>query len=960
MTDYNVHSTLFFKYLKRTRNVLLLISLVLIIHFLLLLFFPEHRILLTRVMWTFSGLLMTAASIQAFSKSSHNIKVAWLYIVIYGFLIISSILIRSFTDFFNFTAKGRILSIYIVASANVTIIIAFVLFSYVKETSFKITRELNLLGLIFVTIVMISSMVNYNSGFKDAGLRIIVRETVTGVINLSPFVMGLGIYWISIWKKEVKRRSVYRIILFSSFINFILTSIYMVNNQLPREGFGGWFVSLSVTGMILTIFYAAWYEIYIEEAYKKKIGYNLFYVSRIERIIPIISISSMLVCIYFNIPKLDRYLIIALLLFMVPYNIFFLFFEIYSYRSEDAILSILSISPIGVHITDRNFKKTYFVNKSLYDIFRSSKIPPDLITGNNIPAVLKNKIVRAIAESRTLEKVETVLIRPDGTKFNAECKIIPGKYYAYDVVISWISDITDRKKYEGVILQQKYSAEITSLYKSELLDNLSNRMQSGYVTMKYENNGWPDFVFTGMNKRILELLNIDENLTNKKMRKSFTVVDTELITQFFEVLSTGLSVKRELYIKELNKIFLLLIFRANEDEVALLIDDITQSKRKEKELIERERELRTLLENLPGMAYRCSNDSERTMLFVSQGSLDLSGYRPEELVEGGGVYWNDLIYPEDRERVRHAGESGLLGKQSYYLDYRIITKDRSVKYVWEKGGGVYDDGTLLFFEGFIWDISKQKEAETVLREHVIRESEIEKARALRQMAGGIAHDLNNRLMGIGSYNSLIDIKVKDTDIKKYTTGIQKSIQESTSLIEDLLIFARQSEINIDTFSIHAMLHEIILNLQDEFPGNIKIVSSLYAASDAVNGDYKQINKAVHDIISNAKDAMPDGGVLTISTDNKPIDKISLSDLTGGDTKKMFIVIKITDSGLGIEKKNLNKIFDPFYTTKPVGKGKGLGLSAVYGTIQAHKGAVTVDSTPGKGTSFSIYLPVVED
>jgi len=119
-----------------------------------------------------------------------------------------------------------------------------------------------------------------------------------------------------------------------------------------------------------------------------------------------------------------------------------------------------------------------------------------------------------------------------------------------------------------------------------------------------------------------------------------------------------------------------------------------------------------------------------------------------------------------------------------------------------------------------------------------------------------------------------------------------------------------------------------------------------------------VYKAVFDILSNAKDAMPDGGRIIISTENKTIENGLLSDLNQGNKRKVFIVMKISDSGLGIEREHLDKIFDPFYTTKPVGKGKGLGLSAVYGTIQAHKGAITVDSTPGEGTSFSIFLPVI--
>jgi len=843
------------------------------------------------------------------------------------------------------------------AAGNIALIAAFVLFSHSEEYSFKIRRQLNLLGLILSAILVVSFIINYRS-MPVVTVKTIIIATIFKVINLSVFIIGLGIYWMGIWKRDLKRKTVFIILLFSSSISFVMNNFYFIQKMNIGESITGGYPDIFITAVILLFALAAWHEVTVKEQYLETKSYNLFNVSRIERIIPLLSLIAISAVMYFHSSKLESTFVRHLIILMIPYFIFLFFSELYSYRSEDALLSVLSVSPTGIHITDRKFRKTYFINKSLSEIFRSSEISPDLITGNTIPEELKRKIIDSVSEQKTLDNVEMVLSRSDGTCFNAQCKIVPAKYYSYNIVILWIWDITDRKKYEGMILQQKNSAETTSFYKSELLDNLSNRMQSGYVTMKLE-EGWPDFIFTGMNKRILEIFNFKNDVTGRRFRDLFPDPNAELVAQFIDVLNTGISLKRELQVRRISKYFMILIFKASEDEVACLIDDITDSKYKERVLVERERELSALLGNLPGMVYRCRNDKEWTMYFVSQGSLDLSGYKPEELVEGGGVCWNDLIHPDDREKVWLAGQDSLKKKESYYLDYRIITKDLSIKYVWEKGAGVFDENDeLLFLEGFIFDITKQKEAENVLRENEMRTKEIEKARALGQMAGGIAHDLNNRLMGIGSYTSLIDIKVKDLNIKKYTEGIQESVLKSSELIDDLLTFARQSDIVIDIFSIHSMLREIILKVSDEFPEDIKISSTFNASDDNVRGDSKQIFKAVFDIVSNAKDAMPLGGDISICTENKIIDNISLSDITEGDAKKKFIVIKISDSGIGIEKENLNRIFDPFYTTKPVGKGTGLGLSAVYGAIQSHKGAITVDSTPGKGTLFSVYLPVI--
>jgi len=958
MSENNVHSTLFFKYLRGSRRVILFFTLVIFIHFLLLFIFPGHSKGVSDIIWVFSEIFKITMLAIAFRKSRDLIRKGWLFMMIYGVLIFTAILIRSYNDLFLHTNHILITTPYLFAFGNIAVIIAFIQFSLSREVTFKIRRQLNLLGLILVTIVFISYLITYSRFSNLIGIRSIVIATIAGVINLSAFIIGLGIYWISIWKKESKRRRVFIFILSSVFISFILNNLYFTKKFLAGESLTGGYPDIFGTAAILLIAFAAWYELNFEEQIQEKNNYNLFYVSRIERIIPVISLAAILTTLYFNLSRVDATLIKTMILMSVPYCVFLLLFELYSYRSEDAILGVLAVSPTGVLITSRDFKKTYFINQSLFDIFRSSEIPSDIILRGGIPEELKNSIISSVSDKRILNSVELILSRPDGTKFNAQCKIIPSRYYSYNIVITWIWDITDRKKYEDAILQQKYSAEVNSLYKSELLNNLSNRMQSGYVTMKPDNSGWPDLVMTGMNPRILEHFNFKENMTGRTFYELFPFPDTTLIQQFFEVLSTGESLKRELFVRRAGKIFMLLIFKASEDELACLVDDITESKQKEKALIERERELSTLLGNIPGMAYRCRNDKEWTMFFVSQGSFDLSGYKPEELVEGEVVSWTDIIHPDDREKVWLGGQDAINRGESFYLDYRIITKDKIMKYVWEKGIGVFDEsGELAFLEGFIFDITKQKEAEAVLHRHVLKENEMEKARALGQMAGGIAHDLNNRLMGIGSYTSLIDLKAQDPNLKKYTSGIQESVLKSAELIESLLIFARQSEKITDIFSVHGLLRELVFNTERELTPGLSIKASFSAADDNVDGDHKQIYKAVSDIVSNAIDAMPGGGQIVISTENKTVDKNELSEITEGNTKKLFIVIHVSDGGHGIEKENLSRIFDPFYTTKPVGKGKGLGLSAVYGSIQAHKGAITVDSAPGKGAVFSIYLPV---
>lgn len=967
MSGIKVHSTFFLKYLNMAWQVCLFLFFIVLLQFTFIIFFPSDNRIVDFIIKTLSLVLMISLSLSAFKKTDTFIRKAWFLIIFWGvfiFLILSLNILQA--RHIIIFGNPFILSI-LLSLGNIGFIMAFILFSLSGESVFKLRRQLYIIGLTFISVLVISYIINYNSLtvinyynaepviIRAAIIPIIISTFISG-INLSTLIVAIEIFWISIRKKDEKRRVVFITIMISVFISYIINNYFLTEISPAHKT--PVYVEISGTFAILLIGLAAWYEINIKEKFLDDRKYSLFFVSKIERIIPALSIIILMTVFYLNSHKLDELLIRTSILIFLPFIFFLLLYEWYSFRSEDALLSIMTISPAGILITDRKLQKIYFINDSLKKIFKSSDLPPDLILSHNTSDELKRIITKSITDEEILENVETVFIRPGGTAFNAQCKIVPAKYYSYDVVISWIADITERKKYENLILRQKYSAEIASLHKTELLNNLTNRIQSGYVTMKPVPYGWPDFILTIMNKRILDMFNYKEDLTGKTLRELFSDFEDRVMYRFFEVLHTGVALKRELNLKKIGKIFNALVFKISEDEIACLVDDVTENKKKEKDLEERERELRSLLTNFPGMAYRAKHNNGWPMLFVSQGVFDLCGYASGEILEGGQVSWEDITVPDDRDMVRQSIQEALDRKENFHIEYRIISKDGSVKQVWENGSGIYDDrGNFLFIEGFILDITKQKEAEAVLRESDLNEKEMEKAKALGQMAGGIAHDLNNRLMGMASFTSLIDLKVKDVNIKKYTDGIQDSIKKATELIDNLLIFARQIDINRNVISIHHMLHDVIERLADNLPEDIKINSMFNAANDSVKADLVQICRAVYDIVINARDAMPEGGTITINTENNKIEGGTLSDLTEGDSEKLFIVIKISDTGPGIEKENLGRIFDPFFTTKPVGRGRGLGLSAVYGTIQSHKGAITVDSRPGEGTTFSIYLPV---
>ena len=281
----------------------------------------------------------------------------------------------------------------------------------------------------------------------------------------------------------------------------------------------------------------------------------------------------------------------------------------------------------------------------------------------------------------------------------------------------------------------------------------------------------------------------------------------------------------------------------------------------------------------------------------------------------------------------------------------LISKDGTEYLIADSGAPIRDSygairGVVLVFRD-------------TTEEHILQEQlqQSQKLQSIGQLAGGIAHDFNNILAGImGSVELLQKTNLNDPKSGKYLSLILKATERASELTEKLLAFARKRISNSNIFDVHPVLIDTIDLLQSTSDPRIQFNLSLHARPSNVDGDLAQIQNAFLNIALNAVQAMPDGGRLDISSSKVTLDKeycqASQFNLTPGS----YVNIKFRDTGNGIDPKNLDKIFDPFFTTKSDNSGTGLGLSAVYGTILAHNGSITVNNeTPG--TSFHLLLPL---
>ena len=274
---------------------------------------------------------------------------------------------------------------------------------------------------------------------------------------------------------------------------------------------------------------------------------------------------------------------------------------------------------------------------------------------------------------------------------------------------------------------------------------------------------------------------------------------------------------------------------------------------------------------------------------------------------------------------------------------------------------VYENGMPVKVLGVIQDVTEQKKAEKERKHLEDQLQHAQKMEAIGMLAGGVAHDLNNILGGLVSYPELLLLQLpEDSPLRKSILTIQKSGEKAAAVVQDLLTLARRGVVVTEVVNLNDVISEYLKspeheNLQSYHPG---VHLETHLATDTLNilGSSTHLSKTVMNLVSNADEAIPLGGKIIVSTENRYIDRPirGYDDVKEGD----YVVLTISDTGTGISPDDMEKIFELFYTKKKMGRsGTGLGMSVVWGTVKDHKGYIDVQSTEGRGTTFTLYFPV---
>ncbi len=379
--------------------------------------------------------------------------------------------------------------------------------------------------------------------------------------------------------------------------------------------------------------------------------------------------------------------------------------------------------------------------------------------------------------------------------------------------------------------------------------------------------------------------------------------------------------------------------------------DITERKKAEEALRESEERWQFALEGSGDGLWDWDVPGNR--VYFSRQWKEMIGYAENEIT-GSIDERNSRIHPDDKPDTYAKLNDHLKGRSPVYVSqHRLRSKDGTYKWILDRGKVLTrtEDGKPMRVIGTQTDITERKHLESQLLQS-------QKMEAVGTLAGGVAHDFNNLLSAIMGYASLLQMKIDKHDpLYSYASHILTSSEKAANLTQSLLAFSRKQVINLKPIALNDTVEKLHRLLERLIPEDVEFRVNQSDERLIVMADVGQLDQVIMNLVTNARDAMPRGGKLTIRIDRAAANSHFMTTNKNVDLSD-HALIEISDTGIGMDKKTIEKIFEPFFTTKELGRGTGLGLSIVYGIIEQHNGYIDVRSQPGEGSVFSVYLPIV--
>jgi two-component system cell cycle sensor histidine kinase/response regulator CckA len=388
------------------------------------------------------------------------------------------------------------------------------------------------------------------------------------------------------------------------------------------------------------------------------------------------------------------------------------------------------------------------------------------------------------------------------------------------------------------------------------------------------------------------------------------------------------------------------------------LEDITERKQAEAALRESEERYRAFIEDFQGIAYRVRIQSSQIEIF--DGAVaDITGY-PREAFINKEACWLELIHPEDRSRTDREVEQAMAhpGRVST-KEYRIRRKDGQLRWV----SDIYrviqgENGQPTLVQGSIYDITERKQAEEERASLQAQIQHAQKLESLGLLAGGIAHDFNNLLCTMLGSAELAQCRLPpDHPARENLELVRESAERAAGLCRQMLAYAGKGRFVVEPVDLSRLVDGMTHLVQVSISKKITLRYDLPPDLPAVDADATQLRQIVLNLIVNAAEAIgAQSGTVAVCTGTADCDQAYLSSSYAGEALPAgrYVFLEVTDTGCGMDQETQAKLFDPFFSTKFT--GRGLGLAAVLGIVRGHRGAIRVDSEPGRGSTFQVLLP----
>jgi len=378
-----------------------------------------------------------------------------------------------------------------------------------------------------------------------------------------------------------------------------------------------------------------------------------------------------------------------------------------------------------------------------------------------------------------------------------------------------------------------------------------------------------------------------------------------------------------------------------------IVRDVTERKLVEETLRASEENYRDLVEGARDIIY--TSDLSGRFTSLNRAGEQLTGYSREEAVT---LNFADIVAPDYLDLAREMLARKIAGQPATVYELDIVTRDFHRLTLEINSRAIYRDGEAVGTQGVARDITERKQLEEQLRQS-------QKMESVGRLAGGVAHDFNNLLTVITGYSEMLLKSFEDDEgVSWKVEEIRKAGKRASALTYQLLAFSRKQVLQPKLLDINATVNDVGKMLQRLIGEDIELVMVLHPAIGQIKADPGQISQIIMNLAVNARDAMPRGGKLSIETANIHLDEEFVRHHLGAKPGP-YVMLALVDTGIGMDADIQKQIFEPFFTTKETGSGSGLGLATVYGIVKQSGGYITVESEVGQGSTFRIYLPLVD-